>query len=162
MNLVSFLSRTHLMLSFTFHYLQYDAVYQDVGAVNCRQVCAVYYNKSSGFEIIHGLLDRLMQVLEVYPSADLVKDKKSIGASAISLERTVYFLEPTQDVSFFEGRCARILLCRQTENSDLSSLPTKPAPLVVGHFGVLHPEVLRNFDLYLPCSALELNLEDFL
>lgn len=28
-------------------------------------LCAVYYNKQPGFEIIHGLLDRIMQVLEV-------------------------------------------------------------------------------------------------
>merc|ERR1711872_649710 len=36
-----------------------------VGARNERHACAVYYNKSPGFEIIHGLLDRLMQLLEV-------------------------------------------------------------------------------------------------
>ncbi|NXH22457.1 SYFB ligase, partial [Bucco capensis] len=37
----------------------------DVGARNYRHLCAVYYNKSPGFEIIHGLLDRVMQLLEV-------------------------------------------------------------------------------------------------
>ncbi|KAG7215131.1 hypothetical protein INR49_022747, partial [Caranx melampygus] len=30
-----------------------------------RRFCAVYYNKSPGFEVIHGLLDRTMQLLEV-------------------------------------------------------------------------------------------------
>uniref|UniRef100_A0A5K3FVX1 phenylalanine--tRNA ligase n=1 Tax=Mesocestoides corti TaxID=53468 RepID=A0A5K3FVX1_MESCO len=38
---------------------------KDVGCRNNRRVCAVYCNKTSGFEIIHGVLDRLMQVLEV-------------------------------------------------------------------------------------------------
>lgn len=37
----------------------------DVGAKNSRRFCAVYYNKSPGFEVIHGLLDRTMQLLEV-------------------------------------------------------------------------------------------------
>lgn len=37
----------------------------DVGARNERHICAVYCNKNSGFEIIHGLLDRLMQLLEI-------------------------------------------------------------------------------------------------
>ena len=37
----------------------------DVGARNERRFCAVNYNKSPGFEIIHGLLDRFMQLAEV-------------------------------------------------------------------------------------------------
>lgn len=37
----------------------------DVGAKNERWLCAVNYNKSSGFEIVKGLLDRVMQLLEI-------------------------------------------------------------------------------------------------
>lgn len=37
----------------------------DVGARNCRRLSAIYYNKNPGFEVIHGLLDRTMQLLEV-------------------------------------------------------------------------------------------------
>ena len=33
---------------------------------------------------------------------------------------------------------------------------------VVGSLGVLHPEVVTAFDLTLPCSALEINIEPFL
>lgn len=40
----------------------------DVGVRNSRRLCAVYYNKSPGFEVIHGLLDRTMQLLEVKPA----------------------------------------------------------------------------------------------
>ncbi|KAL4664665.1 hypothetical protein H8959_008648 [Pygathrix nigripes] len=42
----------------------------DVGAKNYRHLCAVYYNKNPGFEIIHGLLDRIMQLLDVPPGED--------------------------------------------------------------------------------------------
>lgn len=41
--------------------------FSDVGARNYRHLCAVYYNKNPGFEIIHGLLDRIMQLLDVPP-----------------------------------------------------------------------------------------------
>lgn len=38
---------------------------KDVGARNIRKLCAVNYNKSPGFELVHGLLDRVMQLLEI-------------------------------------------------------------------------------------------------
>jgi phenylalanyl-tRNA synthetase beta chain len=47
-------------LKFSFFYL-----YSEVGARNERHLAAAYYNKHSGFEYIHGLLDRIMQLLEV-------------------------------------------------------------------------------------------------
>lgn len=37
----------------------------EVGARNERHLAVVCYNKQSGFEIVHGVLDRIMQVLEV-------------------------------------------------------------------------------------------------
>lgn len=37
----------------------------EVGARNERRIGAVNCNKSAGFEIVHGLLDRVMQLLEV-------------------------------------------------------------------------------------------------
>ena len=40
----------------------------EVGSRNERHMAAVYYNKSPGFEKIHGLLDRIMQLLEVPPA----------------------------------------------------------------------------------------------
>ena len=42
----------------------------EVGARNERHMAAIFYNKSPGFEIIHGLLDRIMQLLEV-PAAQV-------------------------------------------------------------------------------------------
>ncbi|XP_067658646.1 phenylalanine--tRNA ligase beta subunit-like [Haliotis asinina] len=66
----------------------------DVGARNERRLCAVNYNKTSGFEVIHGLLDRVMQLLEVPRDA-----------------KTGYRITEAQDPSYFPGRCAEILVC---------------------------------------------------
>ena len=37
----------------------------EVGARNERRICAINCNKSAGFEVVHGLLDRIMLLLEV-------------------------------------------------------------------------------------------------
>ena len=57
-------------------------------------------------------------------------------------------------------------------NSDPSYLPGHAAavylqlsgqkPQQIGSFGVMHPTVLKNFELPFPTSTLELNLEHFL
>ncbi|KAK3598111.1 hypothetical protein CHS0354_006069 [Potamilus streckersoni] len=70
----------------------------DTGAGNERHVCAVNYNKTSGFEIIHGLLDRIMQLLEVPPG----KDKGG------------YYLRASDKPTFFPGRCAEVIALGQT------------------------------------------------
>ncbi|XP_076472413.1 phenylalanine--tRNA ligase beta subunit-like [Babylonia areolata] len=74
-----------------------DVVFQDpskdVGARNERRLCAVNYNKSPGFEVIHGLLDRVMQLLEVPPGGG----------------ETGYCLRASDDATFFPGRCADII-----------------------------------------------------
>lgn len=104
----------------------------EVGARNERHMAAVFYNKTPGFEIIHGLLDRIMQLLEV----PLSLDKSSCG----------YYLRSSDDESYFPGRAAEIVAYGQ----------------VIGRLGVLHPEVVTAFELNLPCSALEINIEPFL
>uniref|UniRef100_A0A8C0AXL5 Phenylalanine--tRNA ligase beta subunit n=2 Tax=Buteo japonicus TaxID=224669 RepID=A0A8C0AXL5_9AVES len=100
----------------------------DVGARNYRHFCAVYYNKSPGFEIIHGLLDRVMQLLEVPPN-----------------EENGYTIKATEGSAFFPGRCAEIFAKGQS----------------IGKLGVLHPDVITKFELTMPCSALEINIEPF-
>jgi len=113
-----------------------DVVHKDlgteVGARNERHLAAVFYNKTPGFEVIHGLLDRVMQLLEV----PLSTDKSTSG----------YYLQSSEDASYFPGRAAEIVAYGQ----------------VIGRLGVLHPEVITGFDLNLPCSALEINIEPFL
>uniref|UniRef100_A0A8C4YDS4 Phenylalanine--tRNA ligase beta subunit n=1 Tax=Gopherus evgoodei TaxID=1825980 RepID=A0A8C4YDS4_9SAUR len=102
---------------------------KDVGARNQRNLCAIYYNKNPGFEVIHGLLDRVMQLLAVPPS-------KESG----------YLIKAAEDSAFFPGRCAEIFAKGQS----------------IGKLGVLHPDVITKFELTMPCSALEINIEPFL
>lgn len=104
----------------------------EVGARNERRLCAVYSNRSAGFEIIHGLLDRIFQLLEVPWSMDPAQSE--------------YYLRGTEDPTFFPKRCADIV-CRGR---------------VIGRTGVLHPDVLSKFELHLPCSAAEITIEPFL
>ncbi|CAG2102728.1 unnamed protein product [Medioppia subpectinata] len=102
---------------------------EEVGAKNERYLSAIHYNKNPGFEIIHGLLDRILQVLEIPFSAN----KGGAG----------YFIRAANDCRFLTGRCAEIVVNDK----------------VVGVMGVLHPQVITNFDLSQPCSALELSLQ---
>ena len=105
---------------------------KDVGAKNQRNFCAVNYDKSPKFEVIHGLLDRMMQLLEIPP----VQPGDVSG----------YYLQGCQDDTYFPGRCAEIIACGVS----------------VGKLGVLHPETITKFDLTLPCAAIEITLEPFL
>ncbi|XP_033763908.1 LOW QUALITY PROTEIN: phenylalanine--tRNA ligase beta subunit-like [Pecten maximus] len=75
-----------------------DVVYQDttkdVGARNDRRLCMVNYNKSSGFEIVKGMLDRVMQLLEVPMTTD----------------DSGYHIRESPDPTYFPGRSAEIIL----------------------------------------------------
>lgn len=105
---------------------------KDVGARNERHLCAVNYSKSPGFETVHGLLDRVMQLLEVPPTSQ----GNSSG----------YYLRGADDPTYFPGRCADVVAYGVT----------------VGKLGVLHPETIERFDLNLPAAAMEINIETFL
>lgn len=104
-----------------------------VGAKNERRLVAVHCNKDSGFEVIHGFLNRLMEVLGV----PLQPEKNKGGLS--------YSWEPQENKTFFPGRHAIVKLNEE----------------VVGEFGIVHPKVLENFNIDYPVSALELNLHPF-
>uniref|UniRef100_H2YUN5 Phenylalanine--tRNA ligase beta subunit n=1 Tax=Ciona savignyi TaxID=51511 RepID=H2YUN5_CIOSA len=107
---------------------------RETGARNERRLAAVYYNKTPGFEVIHGLLDRLMQILEI-----------KWESTNPELKGKGYCIKGAEDPSYFPGRCAEIYVHGKA----------------VGKLGVLHPEVVTNFDLVCPVSALEINLEGF-
>ncbi|BES92328.1 Phenylalanyl-tRNA synthetase beta [Nesidiocoris tenuis] len=100
----------------------------ECGARNERRLAAVYYDKKAGFEVIHGLLDRIMQTLGVPWSKD-----------------DGYYIYGTDDDTYFPKRCAEIRL----------------KGVSIGSLGTLHPDVIKAFDLSLPCSVLEFNLEPF-
>ncbi|XP_059803648.1 phenylalanine--tRNA ligase beta subunit isoform X1 [Hypanus sabinus] len=102
---------------------------KDVGAKNERHLCALYYNKNPGFEVIHGLLDRIMQLLDLKPG-----------------HANGYYIQAADDSTFFPGRCAEIFAKGHS----------------IGKLGVLHPDVITKFELTMPCSALEIDIEPFL
>ena len=126
----------------------------DTGARNERRVTALYSGPTAGNEVIHGLVDRIMQLLSVRPSVQYSKD----GAEAASkqdnsLSRGDYLVLPTtQEAMYFDTRGASIVFQPADGGEDIT----------VGSFGILHPDVLRDFNLSYPCSVLEINLEAFM
>lgn len=110
---------------------------------NIRHAAAVWCNKTAGFEVVHGLLDRMMAMLEVPRISNESKDKATIG----------YYLVEIDDPTFFPGRAAKIIYRSGLEGSK---------EIELGTLGILHPGVLANFEIPYPCSALEFNLEPFL
>ncbi|XP_054821886.1 phenylalanine--tRNA ligase beta subunit, cytoplasmic [Prosopis cineraria] len=105
---------------------------RDVGARNQRQLAALYCGSNAGFEIIHGLVDRVME--------------KNGVPFVLPGDRTGYYIERSDEPEFLSGRQAKIIYKGQH----------------IGTFGIVHPEVLSNFDIPDPCSFVELNIESFL
>eukprot|EP00891_Asterochloris_glomerata_P001424 jgi/Astpho2/1424/e_gw1.00025.19.1_t len=104
------------------------------GACNQRRLAAVHSSRESGFEIIHGLLNRVMEVLGV-PAAD-------VFALAPSSQATWKGEASSQEADGIRESAASVAAC-------------------IGKFGVIHPQVLKAFDIPFPVSALEINLEPF-
>ncbi|KAI0022059.1 phenylalanyl-tRNA synthetase [Xylariomycetidae sp. FL0641] len=136
-----------------------DVVFQDPTAErkarNERHFSAAWYGKTSGFEEVHGLLDRVMLMLR---QAFLTQEEGLAGAAKSAdfdvnqnpSKRDGYWLEPVDEPTFFSGRAAAVY-------ARLAGKETR-----IGEFGILHPSVLEKFDLKYPVSTLELNLEVFL
>ncbi|KAF9624781.1 hypothetical protein IFM89_013862 [Coptis chinensis] len=105
---------------------------KDVGATNRRHLAALYCDDKSGFEEIHTLVLRIMEIMD--------KPCVPIGDS------TGYYITETNkedDPEFLQGRKGSITLNGKC----------------VGRFGIVHPEVLSNFDIDFPCSYMELDIE---
>lgn len=125
----------------------------DVGAKNIRHIVALYSSLTAGFEVIHGLADKIMTAVQIQPEASY--GASSLTADEIESRRRVarsgleYYVRPANDGLYFAGMSAEIVLVN-TETK---------AEQVVGSMGVVHPNVLRNFEITYPASILELNLE---
>ncbi|KAI5460000.1 hypothetical protein BGZ63DRAFT_262960 [Mariannaea sp. PMI_226] len=120
-----------------------DVVFKDESterkARNERHFSAAWYGRSSGFEVVHGLLDRVLLMLR---TNFLTEDdpKKPDG----------YWIEEFNHDTFLPGHAASVWLRVGGKEHR------------IGEFGVLHPTVLEKFDLKYPVSTLEINLEVFL
>jgi phenylalanyl-tRNA synthetase beta chain len=120
----------------------------DVGARNERHVAVVYTGPTAGFEVVHGIVDRLFALLEI-PARPFSWEAGAAAAANFGKHGLRYAIEPTDAVpSFFPGRGARVVL--ETAAGARTEL---------GTLGVLHPTVLANFELSFPASVLELNIQ---
>ncbi|KAF5363652.1 hypothetical protein D9756_000490 [Leucocoprinus leucothites] len=139
-----------------------DVAFKDVTrerqARNERHAGAVWCNKTAGFEVVHGLLDRAMKMLEV-PRISNTDNQATTG----------YYIKESTDPMFFPGRAATIYYRSVPEKQGKFSAfkqavqsamhITHDTP--IGILGILHPSVLEKFDIGFPCSALEFTLEPF-
>lgn len=125
----------------------------DIGAANYRRLVGLYASHSSGFEVIHGLADRIMTMVQIQPESGYASNSltmpqydalKRVGRAGI-----MYYVRPGNDPCFFNGMCVEVVL----KNED--GRPEK----IVGTMGVVHPEVLQKFDVTYPCSVLEMDVE---
>jgi phenylalanyl-tRNA synthetase beta chain len=112
-----------------------DVVFKDESlerqARNERHWAAAYCGKTSGFEVVHGLLDRVMKMLQVsfLTHEEALQDEEKPGKKA------GYFIKGIDDPTFFNGRAAAIYV---RLNGKLHR---------IGELGILHPTVLDKFDL---------------
>jgi phenylalanyl-tRNA synthetase beta chain len=96
---------------------------------NERHFAAAWYGKSSGFEVVHGLMDRIMLMLK---SAFITSEE---GLESQGMGTSSYWIEEVDDPTFFEGHSAEI------------HMKIGGKEHVVGVFGILHPTVLDNYEL---------------
>ncbi|OSS50664.1 hypothetical protein B5807_04367 [Epicoccum nigrum] len=109
---------------------------------NERHFAAAIMGKTSGFEQVHGLMDRLMLMLRSKFTT------REDGLKNTALEG--YWIEEVEDKTFLPGHAASIKINLSGKNH------------TIGVFGILHPSVLHKFELPYPVSTVEFNLEVFL
>lgn len=114
---------------------------------NERHFAAAWYGKTSGFEVVHGLLDRILAMLR---TAFITKEEGLEVKNGARGSDIQYWIEEVDDPMYFAGHGASIH----------AKIGEKEAQ--IGSFGILHPTVLEKFELKYPVSVLEFNVEVFL
>lgn len=151
-----------------------DVVFKDVSrerqARNVRHAAAVWCNKTAGFEIVHGMLNRAMKMLDIprIGNEDGKAEtgyyiKESSGMCRVISFSILFFLHAIIDPVYFPGRAATIYYRPPGLNvSGISStIERERKDLEIGSLGILDPTVLAKFEIGYPCSALEFSLEPF-
>jgi phenylalanyl-tRNA synthetase beta chain len=127
-----------------------DVAFKDEGlerkSRNERHWACAWYGKTSGFEVVHGLLDRVMGMLK----AGFVTKEEGLVDAKASGKGFEYWIEEVEEGMFFEGHAAGVWVRVGGKERR------------VGEFGILHPTVLEKFELKYPVSTLEVNVEVFL
>lgn len=137
---------------------------------NERHFAAAWYGKRSGFEVVHGLLDRIMLMLKT--SFRTPAEEDEIKTPNHSSQAPEYWIsQDATNATFFEGHAATIHVripskgSSSRENNNKNTNANTAAAddgLIIGVLGILHPTVLEKFELKYPVSTLEINLEPFL
>jgi phenylalanyl-tRNA synthetase beta chain len=111
---------------------------------NERHFAAAWYGKTSGFEVVHGLLDRIMAMLKsAFITGEEGLENPAVGDSH-------YWIEELDEPTYFPGHAASV------------NLRIAGKDHIIGAFGILHPTVLEKYELKYPVSTLEINIEAFL
>ncbi|KAG4306103.1 hypothetical protein PORY_000091 [Pneumocystis oryctolagi] len=104
---------------------------------NKRLWSAAYFSNTSGFEIIHGLLDKIMNMLS---TNKVTPESKDPG----------YWIQNAEDSIFLKGRCAKVFL-RLKNMLEIN----------IGTFGILHPNVLKAFEIpFVGAQVLAWSIKD--
>uniref|UniRef100_A0AC35FZ94 Phenylalanine--tRNA ligase beta subunit n=1 Tax=Panagrolaimus sp. PS1159 TaxID=55785 RepID=A0AC35FZ94_9BILA len=103
--------------------------------------------------------------LKIFEIQDIViKDESTDTNSRNERHLAALYCSKTGGFEIIQGFLDRMmeLLDYKFKNTEGRGYFIEEHDVVVGTFGILHPEVISAFALTLPCSALELNLEQFL
>ncbi|RKF83893.1 Phenylalanine--tRNA ligase beta subunit [Golovinomyces cichoracearum] len=110
---------------------------------NERHFAAAWYGKTSGFEVVHGLLDRILLMLR---TPFLVSEESPTEVGLDGAAKNGYWIDEIDEATFFPGHAAAIYL-------RVNGKKTR-----IGEFGILHPTVLEKFEL----RYVEDSLKEFL
>ena len=137
----------------------------EVGARNARSLAALYASNTAGFEVIHGLADRVMTCVQIRPqrqyAANSLTAEEYGDLSRVGRSDVVYSVRAGSDPCFFPGMNAEVVLhwLKEGQQGGVDGKEEVEREQVVGCLGVVHPEVLQNFDVSYPCSVLEIDVE---
>jgi phenylalanyl-tRNA synthetase beta chain len=102
----------------------------EIGACNKRKLCFAYTNTVSGFEVLQGMVDKLM---------------KKIGLEFNSKDKTKsYTIKKSEYSMFFDDRQADLFIFNDIK---------------IGAFGVVHPKIIKNFGIKNPVSICEIDIQ---
>jgi phenylalanyl-tRNA synthetase beta chain len=105
---------------------------------NERHFAAAWYGKTSGFEVVHGLLDRVLLMLKtafLTHEEGLEGKKMDYEVREDPSKPDGYWIEEIDEPTFFSGHAAAIYLRLNGKQ------------VRIGEFGILHPTVLDKFEL---------------
>jgi phenylalanyl-tRNA synthetase beta chain len=107
-------------------------------ARNERHFAAAWCGKTSGFEMVHGLLDRVLLMLRtafVTHEEGLAGKSPDFNVAQNPSKPDGYWIEELNEETFFAGHAAAVYLRLGGKEQR------------IGEFGILHPTVLEKFDI---------------